>query len=86
MIWGWLPCGLVYSVLTWSLASGSALQGAIIMTGFGLGTLPIMLLMATGFDRIQQLIQNPRAKILMGLLLIIFALNQLYQAISGSIQ
>lgn len=86
MIWGWLPCGLVYSVLTWSLASGSALQGAIIMAGFGLGTLPIMILMATGFDKIQQLLQNPKAKVLMGLLLIVFAANQLFQAISGSIQ
>jgi sulfite exporter TauE/SafE len=86
MIWGWLPCGLVYSVLTWSLASGSALQGAIIMAGFGLGTLPIMILMASGFDKIQQLIQTPKAKVFMGLLLMIFATNQLFQAISGSIQ
>ena len=37
-IWGWLPCGLVYSTLTWSLASGSALQGSAIMFFFGLGT------------------------------------------------
>ena len=86
MIWGWLPCGLVYSVLTWSLASGSATQGAIIMAGFGLGTLPIMILMATGFEKIQHLIQKPIAKVLMGLLLILFAGNQLFQAISSSIQ
>jgi sulfite exporter TauE/SafE len=86
MIWGWLPCGLVYSVLTWSLASGSALQGAMIMAGFGLGTLPIMILMATGFDKIQHVIQNPKIKVLMGLLLIIFATQQLFKAISGSIQ
>lgn len=85
MIWGWLPCGLVYSVLTWSLASGSALQGSMIMAGFGLGTLPIMVLMATGFHKIQQLIQTPIAKVLMGLLLIAFATKQLFQAISASI-
>jgi sulfite exporter TauE/SafE len=86
MIWGWLPCGLVYSVLTWSLASGSAVQGAMIMAGFGLGTLPIMILMATGFDKIQKLLQAPNAKILMGLLLLMFAIKQLFQAISASIQ
>jgi sulfite exporter TauE/SafE len=84
MIWGWLPCGLVYSVLTWTLASGSALQGAVIMAGFGLGTFPIMILMATGFDKIQMLIQKPRTKIFMGLVLIIFATKQLFQAVSGS--
>lgn len=43
MIWGWLPCGLVYSTLTWSIASGSAQSGALVMLGFGLGTLPGML-------------------------------------------
>lgn len=41
--WGFLPCGLVYSSLGWSLASGSALQGALLMVAFGLGTLPAML-------------------------------------------
>lgn len=86
MIWGWLPCGLVYSVLTWSLASGSALHGAMIMAGFGLGTLPIMILMATGFEKIQLLLQHPKTRIVMGLLLIIFATYQLFRAISASIQ
>lgn len=46
LCWGFLPCGLVYSSLGWSLASGSAWQGAVLMTAFGLGTLPAML--ATG--------------------------------------
>jgi sulfite exporter TauE/SafE len=73
-------------VLTWSLASGSALQGATVMAGFGLGTLPIMILMATGFNKIQQLLQHPKAKVLMGLVLMVFATNQLFQAISASIQ
>jgi hypothetical protein len=45
-----------------------------------------MILMATGFNKIQQLIQNPKTKILMGLLLMMFATNQLFQAISASIQ
>ncbi|MBV2129725.1 sulfite exporter TauE/SafE family protein [Arsukibacterium indicum] len=43
LCWGWLPCGLVYSTLGWSLASGSAIQGALIMLFFGLGTLPALL-------------------------------------------
>ena len=43
LCWGFLPCGLVYSSLGWSLASGSALQGALLMFAFGLGTLPAML-------------------------------------------
>lgn len=39
-LWGWLPCGLVYSMLTLALASGNPADGAWLMAGFGLGTLP----------------------------------------------
>lgn len=46
-LWGWLPCGLVYSALTWSLGSGSAGRGALLMLYFGLGTLPAMLSIGT---------------------------------------
>lgn len=41
--WGYLPCGLVYSSLSWSLASGSFFDGALWMVYFGLGTLPALL-------------------------------------------
>ena len=47
LVWGWLPCGLVYSALLWSVAAGGALQGAGMMLAFGAGTLPVLL--ATGF-------------------------------------
>jgi sulfite exporter TauE/SafE len=43
MLWGWLPCGLVYSTLIASAASGNPLRGGEIMVAFGLGTLPAML-------------------------------------------
>lgn len=42
-LWGWLPCGMVYTVLVWSMASGSAANGALLMLGFGLGTLPTLM-------------------------------------------
>lgn len=44
LLWGWLPCGLVYSALVTALSSGSAWQGAGLMLAFGLGTLPNLLL------------------------------------------
>jgi len=47
LLWGWVPCGLVYSMLVLALASGGAWQGASIMAAFGLGTLPTLL--AAGF-------------------------------------
>ncbi len=45
LVWGWLPCGLVYSVLVWTVSAGGALEGAALMLAFGLGTLPNLLLM-----------------------------------------
>jgi uncharacterized protein len=42
LIWGWLPCGLVYSVLLAAAVSGGALSGAATMVAFGLGTVPAM--------------------------------------------
>jgi len=44
-LWGWLPCGLVYSVLVTALASASPAPGAVLLLAFGLGTLPNLLLM-----------------------------------------
>jgi sulfite exporter TauE/SafE len=43
-LWGWLPCGLTYSVLAIALVSGGAANGAALMFAFGLGTLPNLLL------------------------------------------
>jgi hypothetical protein len=43
LVWAWLPCGLVYSVLILALGTGSPVQGALVMLAFGLGTLPNLL-------------------------------------------
>jgi hypothetical protein len=40
LIWGWLPCGLVYSALLWASSSGDPVSGGLYMFAFGLGTLP----------------------------------------------
>ncbi|MEA3404928.1 MAG: sulfite exporter TauE/SafE family protein [Pseudomonadota bacterium] len=45
LVWGWLPCGLVYSMLIMAMSAGGALEGAMVMLAFGLGTLPNLLLM-----------------------------------------
>ncbi len=42
-LWGWLPCGLVYSMLLLGVLGGSPAHGAVLMLVFGLGTLPAML-------------------------------------------
>ena len=51
LLWGWLPCGMVYAVLLTALATGSAADGALVMLAFGLGTLPNLLAVTLFIDR-----------------------------------
>lgn len=68
-VWGWLPCGLVYSTLSWSLSSGTAIDGALIMLFFGLGTMPSMILTGMSAEYLKSFSQSPITKqIIAGLL------------------
>lgn len=68
MVWGWLPCGLVYSVLVAALAAGSMTSGAALMLAFGLGTLPNLLGMAFFAQRLQPFMQRPAVRRAAGLM------------------
>ena len=70
LVWGWLPCGMVYAVLTLALASGSALEGGALMLAFGLGTLPALLTMGLAFNTLGRFLQNPRVRLLAGIAVI----------------
>ncbi|HMT94113.1 sulfite exporter TauE/SafE family protein [uncultured Thiothrix sp.] len=77
MIWGWLPCGLVYTILIWSLSAGSAVNGLLLMLAFGLGTLPNLLLMGIAASRLNQLIRKPVTRLIAGLIVSSFGLIML---------
>ncbi len=79
-IWGWLPCGLVYSTLTWALASGNALTGATIMACFGLGTLPALFTLSIGILSIKNLLTRPIFRKFMALILISYGVYSIYIA------
>ena len=78
MLWGWLPCGLVYSALGTALASGSLYAGAQIMFMFGLGTLPAMLIGGGLSSKLATLLQRRKLRQLSGLLLIAMGCWMLY--------
>lgn len=80
MLWGFLPCGLVYSVLTTALVSGSATRGAGLMLAFGLGTVPNLLLAGLAFGRFRQLTHDTRVRAVAGLLVMGFGFFGLYHA------
>ena len=81
-IWGWLPCGLVYSMLTWSVASGSAITGASIMIAFGLGTFPALICAGVAAKQLLLILQNKAVRTMSGLILIAFGVQTLYIAIA----
>lgn len=74
LLWGWLPCGLVYSALATALASGSALKGALLMLAFGLGTLPNLLLAGMLLARFRRFAQSRATRIVSGLLVLGYGL------------
>jgi len=80
-IWGWLPCGLVYSVLVWAISAGSPAQGAALLLSFGLGTLPNLLLMGAAADRLAARVRDVRTRQLAGVLVAGFGLYALYRII-----
>jgi len=79
-LWGWLPCGLVYSTLTWALASADAVNGALIMFFFGLGTLPALLSVSLGTLSIKSLLSNIIFRKLAAISVIIYGFYTIYIA------
>ncbi len=80
-IWGWLPCGLVYSVLIWALSAGDPLRGALLMLSFGLGTLPNLMLMGVFATSMRRFVQDARVRRLAGAMVIVLGLWQGYLAL-----
>jgi hypothetical protein len=73
-LWGWLPCGLVYSTLTWALASANVVNGALIMLFFGLGTLPALLSVSLGTISVKSLLSNLFFRKLAAILVILYGI------------
>ncbi len=81
LVWGWLPCGLVYSVLVWSVSSADPVYGAALLLSFGLGTLPNLLAMGVVAERLSAQARDPRLRRLAGLLVMGFGGYALVQLI-----
>ena len=83
LIWGWLPCGMVYFVLVWALTTGSAVNGALTMVAFGLGTLPTLVTAGFMTSWITRFTHSTRARQVVGLLIIIAAIGSLFIPMEG---
>ncbi|KLT73132.1 membrane protein [Neisseria arctica] len=77
ILWGWLPCGLVYSASLYALGSGSALKGGLYMLAFALGTLPNLLAMGFFASQLKGFLQQQYVRFIAGMLVCAWALWQL---------
>ena len=66
IVWGWLPCGLVYGMLVAAAGQGGMFSGALLMWAFGLGTLPSVMLTGILAGRIQMIARKPGFRMVTG--------------------
>ena len=84
-VWGWLPCGLVYSMLIGAPVQDCALPGALYMASFGAGTLPLTLATSLLAGRLHRWGKDRRIQAVSGILLVVLALLTLgYQGYNAA--
>jgi sulfite exporter TauE/SafE len=69
LIWGWLPCGLVYGALLLAATTADPVGGGLVMIAFGLGTMPAMILSGLSAARVSAFIG--RNRVAAGLLIVV---------------
>lgn len=72
MVWGWLPCGLVYTALAFAATAESPFEGMAQMAAFGLGTMPAVILGGFSSGKVGQILQNKKFRMVFALLLIVY--------------
>ncbi len=72
LLWGWLPCGLVYSVLLIAATTADPLSGGLVMVAFGIGTMPAMIATGVSAAKLSQFMSGKRLGA--GLLIILIGL------------
>lgn len=81
MLWGWVPCGLVYTMLINAVSAGGAAQGAGLMLAFGLGTLPNLLAIGLLAGAAARLARSDTARRVAGVTVMLFGLYTLWSAV-----
>jgi sulfite exporter TauE/SafE len=88
LAWGWLPCGMTYSMLMLAGMTGGPISGAAVMAAFGVGTLPSMVTATVAFERIAAVLgKRATLRNVAGLLLLAFGLwtagDAIYMSLVG---
>ena len=83
LIWGWLPCGLVYSVLLIAATSARPLHGAATMIAFGIGTMPAMIMTGVGAAQLSSLMRRRSARLGLGLVIVVLGILTIVMPVSA---
>ena len=83
-IWGWLPCGLVYTALAFSATAGDSLGGAALMVAFGLGTFPAVFAGGVAANAVRSILQGLWFRRLTAVFLVLFGVWTFWGAIVHS--
>jgi sulfite exporter TauE/SafE len=83
LCWGFLPCGLVYTVLMTAASTAVAFSGALVMLAFGLGTLPAMLGLALAAPALNSFLGDRTVRKVVGFSLVILAAWMILTLVSG---
>jgi sulfite exporter TauE/SafE len=75
LVWGWLPCGLVYTALLFTVTAVNPLDGALFMAVFGLGTLPGVMSAGILSDKLRRLSRRPGVRQVAGVALVALGLG-----------
>lgn len=83
LLWGWLPCGLVYSVLLIAATSSTPVGGAATMAAFGIGTMPAMVMTGVGAAKLSAITRRRGTRLGLGLLIVALGLLTILMPISA---
>lgn len=81
LVWGWLPCGLVYTALAFAATAETPVAGMAQMAAFGLGTMPAVILGGLSLGKLGELLRSHNLRLVFALLLIVYGIWTLLPAI-----
>ncbi len=84
-LWGWLPCGLVYTALAYAALQGQALAAGAVMLAFGLGTLPAVLAAGVAASQLTRLLRRRYLRLGFALLIMVFGAWTLWGGWHGAL-
>ncbi|MGD8580542.1 MAG: sulfite exporter TauE/SafE family protein, partial [Lysobacterales bacterium] len=85
LCWGFLPCGLVYTVLMTAASTGHSVTGATTMLAFGIGTLPSMLGLTLAAPALNALLSDHFVRRIVGFSLVVLAAWMFMTLVTGPV-